>query len=301
MVHQSIHIFDLPAELRNSIYCYAVLEYDEGADQLGPRLNVASAIQGQPNVTRVSRRMREESLPLYYSANRFTLRAPDDQKSRDFFSRSLISAASGRTRRWLSAGTFDPSHLRQLTVVIGANFGVGYSRHRKLRSFDRAVDKVLNLELSTPANRQRILVSTLGYRLCSESIEALERFYVRNVTLFEGSSQFTGRHLVELMRGMWENRYRPLFDNPVWREGTSTWERDESLEDTAVTISVDGTMSVHGVKTVLPDDPDVFLSEVGWMSEQNERGFESYEVANGRLRTTTSVDGMESGVYETHL
>jgi len=218
--------------------------------------------------------MREESLPLYYSANRFTLRAPDDQKSRDVPSRPRISAASRRIGRWLSVGTFDPSRLRQLTVVIGANFEVGYSRHRKLRSFGRAVDKVLNLELSTSADRQGILVSTLGYRLCSESIEALERIYLRNVTLSEGAPHFTGRHLVELMRGIWENRYRPLFDNPVWREGTSTWERDESLEDTAVTISIDGTMRVHGVKTVLSEDSDVFLSEVVWMSEQNERRFD---------------------------
>jgi len=216
--------------------------------------------------------MREESLPLYYSANRFTLRAPDDQKSRGFVSRPPISAASREIGRWLSAGTFDPSHLRQLTVVIDANFGVGYSRHRKLRSFDRAVDKVLNLELSTSADRQGILVSALGYRLCSESIEALERFYLRKVTLFKGFSQFTGRHLVELMRWMWENRYIPLFDNPVWREGTSTWKRDESLEDKAVTIFVDGTMSVHGIKTILPEDPDVFLSEVGWIPSRTKEG-----------------------------
>ena len=99
---------ELPAELRNRIYEFAVIESDP-IDLIVccckhcPHM----AIVVQPAVTRASRQLREESLPIFYGQNLFL-----GQAYEGYVPAKMI--------RWLRAiGAQNRSHIKNLYVDFG--------------------------------------------------------------------------------------------------------------------------------------------------------------------------------------
>lgn len=68
-------LFKLPAELREAIFKLVVISKDPFCThRLDERNKSWLQIACPPAITRVSRQIRSESLPLYYSCNRFKIR-----------------------------------------------------------------------------------------------------------------------------------------------------------------------------------------------------------------------------------
>lgn len=75
---QTSDLFNLPAELRNRICWFVVIEEDAVASFFYDKVHTWVSNNGgfftsQPTITKVSRQLRSESLPLYYGLNGFYL------------------------------------------------------------------------------------------------------------------------------------------------------------------------------------------------------------------------------------
>ncbi|KAK7987186.1 hypothetical protein PG996_006213 [Apiospora saccharicola] len=74
MADQSpFRFLDLPPELRNEIYYFALGEHQTSSEPYGPTTCTALA---PPALTRTNRQIRNETLGLYYSQNRFSFQLP---------------------------------------------------------------------------------------------------------------------------------------------------------------------------------------------------------------------------------
>ncbi|KAK8121851.1 hypothetical protein PG984_010521 [Apiospora sp. TS-2023a] len=74
MADQSYFRFlDLPPEIRNEIYYFALGEHQTSSEPYGPTTCTALA---PPALTRTNRQIRNETLGLYYSQNRFSFKLP---------------------------------------------------------------------------------------------------------------------------------------------------------------------------------------------------------------------------------
>ncbi|KAK8103653.1 uncharacterized protein PG998_010686 [Apiospora kogelbergensis] len=69
----SFPFLDLPPELRNEVYYFALGEPETSADPYGPTTCTALA---PPAITRTNRQLRAETLPFYYGQNRFAIPLP---------------------------------------------------------------------------------------------------------------------------------------------------------------------------------------------------------------------------------
>lgn len=75
----AVSLLDLPAELRNQIYHYAVVNLERILIDLS---NLDGTNTKQPALTKVCRQVRAEATTIYYLENRFNLTIPDDDGKR---------------------------------------------------------------------------------------------------------------------------------------------------------------------------------------------------------------------------
>lgn len=147
MPKQTIPFTELPAEIRNRIYTYALVS--DGAvkfecqnlstnsklwailppilgnrekRELGKKGNlvIKERIVSQPALTRMSKQIRAESLPIFYGANSFDYVSirPSTHGC------TVKNAACGRWEWLVAIGTQNRLLLRDLTVDAGAQIGV---------------------------------------------------------------------------------------------------------------------------------------------------------------------------------
>ncbi|POS78334.1 hypothetical protein DHEL01_v203264 [Diaporthe helianthi] len=102
----------LPAEIRNKIYQYSLVERPSRA---------ALRIKGlaQPPLTRTNRQVRSEALPIYYGNNRFEIIIPDKQPMNKYdgwadFIRMFRVFKAGRSA---GPGTGSLQYLRNITCL----------------------------------------------------------------------------------------------------------------------------------------------------------------------------------------
>ncbi|KAK4539279.1 hypothetical protein LTR36_000833 [Oleoguttula mirabilis] len=102
----STNLLDLPAELRNQIYRYVVLTESEIRPKPWPshlgdlQLQNASSSMQEPALARVNRRLRSESLSIYYGENTFRF---DSDRAAEFqrWSRAIGSNVRFLRMVWL--------------------------------------------------------------------------------------------------------------------------------------------------------------------------------------------------------
>ncbi|KAK5117196.1 hypothetical protein LTR85_008964 [Meristemomyces frigidus] len=144
---RALDLLDLPPEIRNCIYEYAVVMPEGEAIEIRTQYYAPHHGQGQqPVITRVCRQLRRETLPMYYSMNRLTTSVGYIED---------VQTQKIAVNAWLAAvGETNAGHIRRL--VVGYD---GDDQHGKVEAIRwskgfRAVRKVAELREWTADEQQ---------------------------------------------------------------------------------------------------------------------------------------------------
>ncbi|KAK5705564.1 hypothetical protein LTR97_002683 [Elasticomyces elasticus] len=119
-----LQLLELPAEIRNRIYEYAVKLYDTQRKDIirmgaGKSMYFDSNPAAQPAITRVSRQLRKDTLSMFYNVNDFAVQALP-------INAADIRDGSSQVCRWLRCIGAEKAHMiKNFTVYWydGAPFG----------------------------------------------------------------------------------------------------------------------------------------------------------------------------------
>lgn len=102
---------DLPAEMQNRITALALAN------------GIQDITAAQPGITRVSRQIRRETLPIYYASTTFHIRPRKNDKSLHGNNKTLGSATEALVSQWIKKSVGDnANHLRRAVLHLDYEF-----------------------------------------------------------------------------------------------------------------------------------------------------------------------------------